>query len=207
MIGIVAQLIKRKGHRFLIDAMPQIVTSHPQAHLLIFGEGALADEIQRQTQKLGLEDSVSLVGFRQDLDRVLPYLDVLVHPATMEGLGNGLLQAACACVPIVASNVGGLPEVVRDEVNGLLVPPCDSKEIAQAVCRLLSDGSLRAEMGRQGKELVQREFSMDTMVAGNLAVYCDLLDIDRPQLHSNESNAEPRLPHPESLADREKHAA
>jgi glycosyltransferase involved in cell wall biosynthesis len=118
---------------------------------------------------------VRLAGFREDLPGVLPCLDLVVHPATMEGLGVSLLQAASAGVPIVASNAGGMPEAVRDGLNGLLVPPGDVAALGAAVGRLLRQPALAKRMGRAGRVLMRSEFSIDVMVEGNLTVYRELL--------------------------------
>lgn len=117
---------------------------------------------------------MQFVGFRDDLPDLLPCLELLVHPATVEGLGVSLLQAASAGVPIVAGNVGGIPEAVHHGYNGLLVPPEDTRALGTAVATLLRDGPLARRMGDAGKELMYREFSVNTMVEGNLAVYREL---------------------------------
>lgn len=175
VIGVVAQLIPRKGHRFLLQALPQLVIEHPALRVLLFGRGPLEEELRRQVADLDLEKVVTLAGFRDDLARVLPCLDLVVHPAVREGLGVSLLQASSAAVPIVACNAGGMPEAVRDGVNGLLVPPADVSALRAAVGRLLTDPELARRMGRAGRELVLREFSLDAMVEGNLGVYRELL--------------------------------
>jgi glycosyltransferase involved in cell wall biosynthesis len=135
----------------------------------------LVGPLQERIDRDGLAEHVRLVGYRDDLPKLLPCLDLLVHPATMEGLGVSLLQASAAGVAIVASDVGGIPEAVRDGVNGRLVPPADVPALAAAVLALLRDPVARARLGAAGRELVAREFSVAGMVAGNLAVYRELL--------------------------------
>lgn len=175
LIGVVAQLIERKGHRFLIEAMRDLATEFPGALVLCFGKGPGEQDLRRRIAAAGLQDRVRLAGFRKDLPEILPCLDLLVHPATMEGLGVSLLQAASACVPIVASEAGGIPEAVRDGINGLLVPPGDVEALAGAVRTLLRDRALARRMGLAGRALMQQEFSLDAMVEGNLAVYREVL--------------------------------
>jgi glycosyltransferase involved in cell wall biosynthesis len=174
VMGVVAQLIPRKGHRYLLEAMPGLIRAFPRLHLLIFGKGALREKLQRQIEALQLTDNVTLAGFREDLPRILPCLDLLVHPALMEGLGIALLQAASAGLPIVAVDAGGMPEAVEDGVNGLLVPAGSVEALGDALHRLLGDESLRRSMGERGREKMRREFSVDQMVMGNLAVYREL---------------------------------
>jgi glycosyltransferase involved in cell wall biosynthesis len=175
VIGVVAQLIARKGHRFLLEAMPAVLASCPRARVLIFGKGPLDAALREQIDRLALADHVRLVGFRDDLPRILPSLDLLVHPAQMEGLGVSLLQASACRVPIVASAVGGIPEAVRDGVNGLLVPPGDVTALAKAIVELLPDPARRQAMGAAGRSLVEREFSPRQMVEGHLRVYRELV--------------------------------
>ncbi|MGZ8217441.1 glycosyltransferase [Methylomagnum sp.] len=174
-IGVAAQLIGRKGHRFLLQALPRLLAQFPTLHTVIFGKGPQEDELRKLAQRLGIAGHVHLAGFRDDLPRVLPCLDVLVHPALMEGLGVSLLQASSAGVPIVASRAGGIPEAVRDGVNGLLVPPGDVDALGEAVGRLLDNPELARQMGAAGRALIEREFSVDGMVEGNLRVYRELV--------------------------------
>jgi glycosyltransferase involved in cell wall biosynthesis len=174
-LGVVAQLIERKGHRFLLRALPPLVAEYPDLRLFFFGRGPLAAELEQEVQRLGLTGHVTLAGFRDDLDEVLPCLDLLVHPALKEGLGVSLLQAASAGVPIVASRAGGIPEAVRDGQNGFLVPPGDVTALGEALSNLLADPVRRHALGIGGRRLIAEEFSIDAMVDGNLAVYLDLL--------------------------------
>lgn len=178
LCAVIAQMIPRKGHRFLLQAMPELLASFPSLRLLIFGQGPLEGRLKQQVAELGLKKRVIFAGFRRDLPKILPCLDLLVHPALMEGLGISLLQAAGAGVPIVAVDAGGMPEVVRDGCNGLLVPPGDAPALAEAITRLLSDRDLRLCMAEEGRSLVAREFSIAQMVQGNLQVYTELLQTE-----------------------------
>ena len=178
VLAVIAQLIPRKGHRYLLQALPALFEEFPAARVIFFGQGALEGKLRRQVRAAGLADRVIFAGFRTDLPQVLPCLDLVVHPALMEGLGIALLQAAGAGVPIVAVNAGGMPEVVRDGVNGLLVPPGDSAALADAIRRLLSNRPLMQRMGQAGAALIETEFSIDCMVEGNLQVYRELCSSD-----------------------------
>jgi glycosyltransferase involved in cell wall biosynthesis len=178
VLAVIAQLIPRKGHRVLLQALPGLFEEFPEMRVIFFGQGPLEDKLKRQVSEAGMGGRVTFAGFRTDLPQILPCLDLVVHPALMEGLGIALLQAAGAGVPIVAVNAGGMPEVVRDGINGLLVPPGDSVALATAIRRLLSDRSLMQRMGAAGRVLVASEFSIDRMVAGNLQVYRELCASD-----------------------------
>jgi glycosyltransferase involved in cell wall biosynthesis len=175
VIGMVAQLIPRKGHRYLIDAVDILRRDHPQLRVLLFGKGPLQAELENEIAQRGLSDVIRMAGFRDDLPRWLSGLDILVHPAEMEGLGVSLLQASAAAVSIVASRAGGLPEAVEDGVTGLLVPPGDTTALSTALRRLLDDAALRRQFGEAGRARILSAFSVDAMVDGNLAVYRKVL--------------------------------
>ena len=177
LVGVVAQLIPRKGHAVLFEALQGLSEEHIQ--VLCLGQGPLRAELEQKVQQLGLSGSVRFAGFREDLPDWLGALDLLVHPALMEGLGVSLLQASAAGVPVIASRAGGMPEAVADQVSGLLVPPGEVQALRAAIQRLARDADLRHRLGQQGRERVERDFSNANMVAGNLAVYGELFD-DRP---------------------------
>lgn len=175
VLAVIAQLIPRKGHRYLLHALPALLETFPRIRVIFLGQGPQENSLRAQVNGMGLEDKVAFAGFRADLPKILPCLDLLVHPALMEGLGISLLQAAGAGVPIVAVNAGGMPEAVHDGVNGLLVAAGDPPALIEAITKLLSDRELMMRMGQAGRALVASEFSVDRMVEGNLRVYRDLL--------------------------------
>ena len=173
--GVVAQLIPRKGHRYLLAALPALLALHPRLQVLIFGQGPLEAELRAEVEAAGLAGAVHFTGFRHDLPRWLGGLDLLVHPADMEGLGVSLLQASAAAVPIVTSRAGGLPEAVQDGVTGILCPPGDVAALGAAIDRLAGDPALRARYGAAGRARILAEFSIDAMVDGNLRIYRKVL--------------------------------
>lgn len=175
VVGMAAQMIERKGHRYLLEAAPHVLAAFPSARFLVFGRGPLESQLRDQVMRLGVAERIRFLGFRDDLERLLPCLDLLVHPATLEGLGVILLQAAACGLPIVASAAGGIPEIVRDGVNGRLVAPGDASALARAMIELLGDPARRRQMGQAGRRIVEAEYSIETMVEGNLEVYRALL--------------------------------
>lgn len=191
-IGVVAQLIARKGHRVLLDALPGLVARWPELRVVLFGRGREEAALRSRVVDLGLARHVVFAGFRDDLERLLPCLDLLAHPASMEGLGVSLLQAAAAGVPVVASRVGGIPEAVLDGATGLLVPPGDVSALADAIARLLADSALRERLGQAGQARMREAFSLDAMVQGNLAVYGELLHARHGrQIHPLDGHSDP----------------
>ncbi len=174
-VGLAAQLIPRKGHRFLFEAAAGLISQHPQLRILCFGKGAELKNLEKQTTELGLQNVVQFVGFIDDLLAVMPQLDILAHPALMEGLGISLIQASYCKVPIIASAVGGIPEIVKDGENGLLVTPGDVPALQNALKTLIKDPKKRTAMGERGHEIATSEFSVENMVDANLKIYSGLI--------------------------------
>ena len=176
LVGVIAQLIPRKGHGHLIRAIPSILSEEPQARFLLLGQGPLRAELERQCRRQGVEEVVRFAGFREDIDRILPCLDLVVHPAEMEGMGVALLESAAAGVPVVASRVGGIPEVVRHGRTGYLVDAGRPDQIARRVVQLLNDPLTARRFGDNAKRLALAEFSIDKMVSAYIRVYRSLSD-------------------------------
>ena len=175
VVACAAQLIDRKGHRYLLEALPAVKAQVPQLQVLLFGKGRELNALREQVRQLGLEDVVQFPGFVDDIKRLYPHVEVLVHPALMEGLGVALIEASYARVPVIATRVGGIPEIVRDRENGILIPPADSTAIQNAMLELLARADLRKTLGEGGRKLAQREFAVDPMAAGNAQVYRSVL--------------------------------
>jgi glycosyltransferase involved in cell wall biosynthesis len=178
VIGVLAQFIERKGHRYLIEALPSIMERHPEVRVIFFGRGPMQDSLETLVRDRQLENTIQFAGFREDIARVLPCLSMLVHPATAEGLGVALLQAASCGIPVVASNVGGVPEIIIDQETGLLVPPEDSNALRDAIISLLENPARAKKLGQAARQLVDEEFSIGKMAAGNLKVYRELADVN-----------------------------
>jgi glycosyltransferase involved in cell wall biosynthesis len=176
LIGVIAQLIPRKGHRYLLEITPELLSRFPDLRIVFFGQGPLEAELRESIRRLGLEERVQLAGFRNDMPRILPCLDLVVHPALMEGLGVSLLQAAACGVPLVAARAGGIPEVVRHGESGYLVEPGSSRDLKETIASLLADPELGRRFGSQGRRIVEQEFSIDGMVEENVSIYEGLLN-------------------------------
>lgn len=178
-IAIVAQLIPRKGHRYLLEALASLKGRYPGLHLEVFGNGVLEDTLRRLTAALGLNDKVHFAGYREDLDDYLSSFDLLVHPAIREGLGVAMLKASAAGVPVIAFDVAGAREIVEHEQTGLLVPTEDSESLAAAIARLIDDTALRRRLGANGRVRMQKEFSIDNMVDQYMKTYQAVLNVGR----------------------------
>jgi glycosyltransferase involved in cell wall biosynthesis len=169
LIGTIGRLHPVKGQHYFLEAAALVATSHPTAKFILVGDGPLEAELRGQTRALGLEDKVIFTGYYPHVERILAVLDVFCLPSLAEGMGLVLLEAMYFGKPVVASNVGGIPEIVKSGVNGLLVPPADARLLATAISRLLDDPTLAAKLGASGQTTFE-QFSLDKMVqrTGNL---------------------------------------
>jgi glycosyltransferase involved in cell wall biosynthesis len=175
VVGVVAQLIERKRHSWLFATLPQLVRDFPQLRVVCFGRGSLEQRLRRELAEVGLTDDVVLAGFRADLPELLPGLDLLVHPAEREGLGVALLEAASAGVPVVACDVGGVPDVVVDGETGVLVPRDDAAGLRRALAALLASRDQRRRLGAAARRHVERRFDLGRLVAEHLSLYTRVL--------------------------------
>ncbi len=176
-IGMVAQFIPRKGHEVMLTTIPKVLKEVPEARFLFFGKGPLLQKIKTMAIKTGILDKVRFAGFRDDMENLFPCLYMVVHPAFMEGLGVSLLQASASGIPVVATSVGGIPEVIKDGFNGFLVKPADTDMVAEKIICLLKDNHLASEMGKKGREYIKKKFSVNRMVNSYLSLYKEILGL------------------------------
>ena len=171
VVGNVAALVPHKGQRYLIEAAHLVVQEIPDARFVILGEGELREQLERQVHDHHLEKHVLLPGFRTDVLGCIKGFDLFAMSSVTEGLGTSLLDAMACSRPIVATTAGGIPEIVEDGVNGLLVPPRDARALADAIVRALRDASLRQRFGTAGLARVKARFTVERMVEQTAAVY------------------------------------
>lgn len=173
VVGIVASFTPAKGLQHFLDAAARILASRPGVRFLMVGDGDLRPQLESQVSQLHLEQAVSMLGWRRDVPELLRVFDVLLLTSLWEGVPRVLVEAALAGVPVVASNVDGVCEVVQDGCNGLLVPAGNSGAAAEAVIGLLQDESRRQAMGKAGQSLVA-EFSVERMLDEHHRLYLEL---------------------------------
>jgi glycosyltransferase involved in cell wall biosynthesis len=175
VIGTVGRFVEPKGYPHLLDAMVRIQAHLPDVKVLLVGDGVLRRPMEEKAEALGLSDAVIFTGIRRDVPEILALLDVFVLPSLWEGLPIALLEAMAAGLPVVATRVGGVPEVVVDGVTGLLVPPRDPEALSEAILTLLQDPDLRQKMGQAGQDRVREYFSVERMVKRTENLYASLL--------------------------------
>lgn len=175
-IAVAGQLIKRKGHRFLLDVLPGLLSEHPGIKVVFFGAGSAEDQLRALSAKLGLSGAVRFAGFRDDLDQYLAAFDLLVHPAEKEGLGVAMLKAAAAGLPVIAFNVAGSREAVRHMKTGILVPFGDVSAMQTAIGALIEEPEIGKELGATGRQRMLDEFGVETMASAYLDIYKEVLN-------------------------------
>ncbi len=147
VIGCVGRLVGLKNHALLLSTVPALVRDHPRLRVVIVGYGELEGALRQQVLELGIQDHVLLTGKRSDVADLLPAFDVFALPSKTEGLSIALLEACASALAIVASHVGGNPEIIQNEQTGLLVPVNDAAALQEALATLLNDSALRARLG------------------------------------------------------------
>ena len=175
IVGNIAALVDHKGQTYLIDAVPDVLDRCPAARFIIAGDGELREPLERQAAERGVADRVMFLGYREDVPSLLNMFDVLVMSSHLEGLCTSLLDAMAMELPIAAAAAGGIPEIVRDGVNGLLVEVKNPPALARAIVELIEDRDKASRLAEEGRRIVEREFSSDAMVEKTLSVYRELL--------------------------------
>ncbi|HSB67760.1 MAG TPA: glycosyltransferase family 4 protein [Candidatus Methylomirabilis sp.] len=175
IVGTVARLAPVKGHRFLLEAMPGILQSCPEARFVFVGEGEARPALEEQARHLGLGERIIFTGFREDAPALLAGMDLFVLPSLNEGMGRVLVMAMALGKPIVATRVGGVPELLGDGEAGILVPPGDSAALAEAVTTLLRDPARAAALAEAGRRRATR-YDAETMLSLLAKVYREVME-------------------------------
>jgi glycosyltransferase involved in cell wall biosynthesis len=163
VIGTVGRLEPRKGYRYLLESAVQVSKTYPQVKFLLVGDGELRDELEDLAKKLEITSKIIFAGLAQDVSSILSLLDIFVLPSLDEGLGIVILEAMAAGLPVIATDVGGIPEIVRDGETGLLVEPGNPSVLTSAITRLLGDKEYALTLGEAGKKYAG-QFSSKVMV-------------------------------------------
>lgn len=171
LVGMVAHLADHKGHKYLIRATKILKEHTPKIKIIIVGEGPLRMELDKEVRDSKVEDIVFFLGFREDVPRILSSLDLFVLSSYLEGLGSSILDAMACRLPVVATRTGGIPEVVIHRETGLLVPPRSPQALAKAIMKLYNDREMALRLGKRGYEIVQQEYSVESMADKMIHLY------------------------------------
>jgi glycosyltransferase involved in cell wall biosynthesis len=176
VVAVFSRLNRMKGVQYFLDAALVLAGRFPDVHFLVVGDGGSKTELEEHAGRLGLGQRIVFTGFRGDVPDLLSEAAISVLPSLSEGTSNTLLESMAAGIPVVATRVGGNPEVVEDGVSGLLVPPRDSAALAAAMARLLEDPDLALRLGRAGMRRVSELFSIDGSVHQTEHLYQRLVE-------------------------------
>ncbi len=171
VLGVVGRLDPVKGHRYLLEALPPVVKKYPQLCCVVVGDGPSRSDLEKMTEQLGLTENVKFLGFRDDVNELLPILDIFLLPSISEGLPNAILEAMACNVPVIATTVGGIPEVIAHRKTGMLVRPKYPDDIRNCIIELLDIESLKASIIKNAALLVRGEFSLEHQVGAFHALY------------------------------------
>lgn len=175
VIGTVARLHPAKGLTYFLRALKQVRETIPEAMFLIVGDGPERERLEEGTVSLGLKESSIFTGFRRDIPQLLSFMDVFVLSSLWEGLPSSLLEALALARPVVATDVGGVGEIIQDRVHGLLVPPRDPEALAQAILWMLQNKKEAQEMANRGRRRVEKYFTLDRMIEETEKLYDELI--------------------------------
>ena len=176
VVGMVANMNRAvKGVRYFIESLPRIVEAVPRARFVIVGQGEEAMALRARSAELGVSNFVTFAGYRRDVNRFYALMDVSVLTSLSEGLSITILESMSHGVPVVATRVGGNPEIVEDGETGLLVPAKDPEAFADAVIRVLNSPSLASAMGESGRARVSEDLSIQSVAQSYARLYADVV--------------------------------
>lgn len=175
VIGTIARLHRQKGHVYLLHAIKKVVEVFPKAKFLVVGDGPLKYKLKELAHKLGIVNNVIFTGNQKDISTILSLINIFVLPSLWEGLPITILEAMAMKKPVVVTNVSGNPEVVIDNITGILVPPKEPILLAEAILRLLRDKDLSLKLGEAGYQRGKEKFGKEQMIANTAMIYDELL--------------------------------
>ncbi len=179
VVGSIGRFVAYKGYTYLLEAARLVREKIPEAHWVLVGDGELRSELEAQSRRLGLEGRLRFAGWQERIPDYLALFDLFVLPSLGEHFGRVLLEAMAMAKAVVATNAGGVPEIVRDGETGILVPPADPAAMAAAAVTLLQDPAGAARMGTAGRRRAESEFSLARHADGIRALYREVLGTDR----------------------------
>jgi len=194
IVGAAGRLSTEKGFFVLVDAAERVTRSLPDVGFVLFGEGVLRPALTQQIKARGLSDRFLLAGFRSDLDRLLPSFDLLVQSSFTEGMPNVVLEACAAGVPVVATAVGGTPEIIEGPASDLLVPPGDPEAMAERIRSVLADNQGRLDLAGRAREHVLGRFTFTAQAQLYRKLFGELIGAAEPGSEGSALASESRMP-------------
>ena len=175
LVGILGRIFPIKNHYLFLESAARVVEEESNVRFVIVGDGVLRSNIETYAQNLGIRDQVIFTGWRRDLPRIYADLDLLVVSSNNEGTPVSAIEAMASSCPVVATRVGGIPDIVQNHETGYLVPPKQPQALASAILELIRDSKKAEQMGQCGQQFVKRRFSVDRLVSDTENLYEELL--------------------------------
>ncbi|MGB9735985.1 MAG: glycosyltransferase [bacterium] len=175
VLTFTAHLRPAKGHQYLLEAISKIKNQYPNIVLFLIGDGILMNELTTITKQLDIENNVRFWGYRADIPNFLSATDIYVHPSVEEGFGIAIIEAMAAGLPVIATNVGGIPEIITNGVNGILVPPENPQALADAIVELIEHPDRRKILSEKARQYVELTFNNQTMTKEYAEIYFKLV--------------------------------
>jgi len=178
VVGNISRLFDFKGHNYLLEAASRVVEVFPQTKFLLVGDGILRERLMRQAKDLKISDNVIFTGLveRKEVPKLISVMDVVVHTSLREGLPRVLPEALAMAKPVIAFEIDGIPEIIKDGKNGYLIPPGDSRKLANSIIHLLKDKEKARRMGKAGRDQVIPAFKLEVMLERISEVYKELIE-------------------------------
>jgi glycosyltransferase involved in cell wall biosynthesis len=174
LIGAIGRLVAEKGLEYLLEGIPDVLKRFPQAKVLLVGDGPLKAHLERRVISLGLKERIIFTGFRSDIREILSCLDILILPSLLEGFPMIILEAMAMAKTIIASDIPGIREQIKDGTSGILVPAKDSKALAAAILRILASNRAAENISLAARQTVEEKFSIEKMVMETERLYLSL---------------------------------
>jgi len=175
IIGTIAILRRKKGHHILLDAVSSVLKEAPGAVFVFAGDGPQKENILNKIKASGLSGKVYMLGLRKDTPEILKSIDVFVLPTLQEALGTSFIEAMAMEKPVIGADVGGVGEVIRNNINGYLVEPDNPHELAAAIIKTLKNREAAKAMGIEGRKMVERDYTVEKMCEKMFALYLSLI--------------------------------
>jgi len=178
VVGNISRLFELKGHNYLLEAASQVVGVFPEAKFLLVGDGILKERLVCQAEDLKIRDNIVFTGLveRKEIPKLISVMDVIVHTSLREGLPRVLPEALAMAKPVIAFEIDGTAEIIKDGMNGYLIPPKDSRKLANSIIHLLQDKEKARRMGEAGRGMVNPAFDLEVMVERISEVYRESIE-------------------------------
>jgi glycosyltransferase involved in cell wall biosynthesis len=175
VVTAIGRLTSQKGYSYLLQSVPLVLQALPETRFLIAGDGPLRSKLEREAYSLGIGSSVYFLGYRTDVAPLIALSDLIVMPSLREGLPNVILEALALAKPVIATAVGGIPEIITHQVSGILIPPRDPVRLAESILQVLTVLALARGLGERGRQEVTERFTVAAMVDRTVTLYRQVL--------------------------------